>query len=178
MPETLADGVEVVRGAVPQARIDDALRILHLDLLEKGASAQELGEWLWGAHWFPHLNWAPEIVRLAEDLPPPWRTGTFCDPQILLQFPHKGEAPDITFHVDQEPDWAGGRRYLRTVGIPLSPWRRENGALLVGSEEAPQPVELDPGDAVMMRSDVPHSGGVNQTGALRYAVYFRYLSDE
>src|SRR3954453_2877473 len=119
MFERVADGVEIARGHLPRELIDDALRLLHLDLLSNGASADQLGEWLWGAHWFPHLNWAPEITGLAEALPEPWRTGTVCDPQILLQFPHKGPAPEITFHVDEEPGWAGGRRYARTVGIPL-----------------------------------------------------------
>jgi hypothetical protein len=52
--------------------------------------------------------------------------------------------------------WAEGRRYLRTVGIPLSPWRRDNGALLIAANGEPAAVELDPGDAVMMRADVPH----------------------
>ncbi len=167
---------DVARGVVPRERIDDALRLLHLDLLERGASAGELSEWLWGAHWFPHLNYRDEITALADALPEEWRTGTTCDPQILLQFPHTGPAPDVTFHVDQEPDWAKGRRYRRIVGVPLSPWRRENGGLLVQQADGPLPIELDPGDAVMMTPDLPHSGGVNFTGAVRYGVYFRWLA--
>ncbi len=169
---------DVARGVVPRERIDDALRLLHLDLLERGASAGELSEWLWGAHWFPHLNYRDEITALADALPDAWRSGTGCDPQILLQFPHVGPVPDVTFHVDQEPDWAQDRRYLRIVGIPLSPWRRENGGLLVQPDDGePIAVELDPGDAVMMAPDLPHSGGVNFTGAVRYGVYFRWLED-
>jgi ectoine hydroxylase-related dioxygenase (phytanoyl-CoA dioxygenase family) len=38
-------------------------------------------------------------------------------------------------------------------------------------------VELDPGDAVMMTPDLPHSGGVNHTGGVRYGVYFRWVQD-
>jgi hypothetical protein len=30
---------------------------------------------------------------------------------------------------------------------------------------------------VMMSPDLPHSGGVNRTGAIRYGVYFRFLGD-
>ena len=168
---------EIGRGVIPLDLVDDALRVLHLDLLENGASAATLGEWLWGAHWFPHLKYDPAIVALAQALPPAWRTGTMSDPQILLQFPHVGPEPEITFHVDQEPDWADGRGYLRIVGVPLSPWRHENGGLLVETADAPVAVELDPGDAVMMTPDLPHSGGLNRTGAVRYGVYFRWLTD-
>jgi hypothetical protein len=162
---------------VPLELVDDALRLLHLDLLERGPSAEELSRWLWGAHWFPHLNYRDEILALASALPPRWRTGTPCDPQILLQFPHVGPEPEISFHVDREPDWAEGRRYLRIVGVPLSRWCEANGGLLVKQDDGAHPVELEPGDAVMMTPDLPHSGGISRTGALRYGVYFRWLED-
>jgi hypothetical protein len=165
----------VARGIVGPELVDGALRLLHLDLLERGATAETLADWLWSAHWFPHLNQHPAVVALAEALPPEWRTGTLCDPQILLQFPHVGPEPDITFHVDQEPHWAHARHYLRIVGVPLSRWRQENGGLLVQLGEGTVAVELDPGDAVMMTPDLPHSGGVNRTGTVRYGIYFRWL---
>jgi hypothetical protein len=168
---------DIARAVIAPALVDDALRLLHLDLLENGPSAATLGAWLWGAHWFPHLNYAPAILALADALPPAWRTGTMTDPQILLQFPHVGPEPEITFHVDREPDWAQGRGYARIVGVPLSPWRRENGGLLVDLGDEAVAVEIDPGDAVMMAPDLPHSGGVNHTGAVRYGVYFRWLHD-
>jgi hypothetical protein len=176
-PRPTAGEVEVARDVVPADRIDAVLRLLHVDLLERGASAQELSEWLWGAHWFPHLRHRDEVMALTEGLPEAWRTGTVCDPQILLQFPHVGPEPEISFHVDREPEWAAGRRYLRIVGVPLTPWRSENGGLLVQCDDGPQPVEVDPGDAVMMTPQVPHSGGVNVTGSVRYGVYFRWLAD-
>ena len=169
---------EVGRSLIPLDVVDDALRLLHLDLLERGASAATLGEWLWGAHWFPHLNYDPAIVALAEALPAEWRTGRMSDPQILLQFPHVGPDPEITFHVDEEPHWANGRSYLRIVGVPLTPWREENGGLLVKQAGEAVAVELDPGDAVMMSRDLPHSGGVNRTGTVRYGVYFRWLDED
>lgn len=169
--------VEVGRAVVALERIDDALRRLHLDLLERGVSADELSSWLWAAHWFPHLKYDEHIVELARALPEDWQTGTFCDPQVLLQFPHVGPEPEITFHVDQEPQWAEGRRYRRIVGVPLSRWTRENGGLLIERNGAPQSIELEPGDAVMMTPDLPHSGGINRTGSIRYGVYFRWLAD-
>lgn len=160
---------------LPPALVDDALRLLHVDLLERGATPDELGQWLWSMHWFPHLNHDARIVALADALPEDWRSGELCDPQILLQFPHVGPEPEVVFHVDQEPDWAGGRRYRRIVGVPLSPWRRENGGLLVQGDGGPVPVELDPGDAVMFTPDLMHSGGINRSGTIRYGVYFRWL---
>jgi hypothetical protein len=168
---------EVARGVVPQERIDDALRLLHLDLLQRGASAEELSKWLWGTHWFPHLKEREEILALAASLPEGWRTGHPCEPQILLQFPHVGPEPEITFHLDREPPWAGERTYLRIVGVPLSSWRGDNGGLLVETVQGPAPVEADPGDAILLSPDLPHSGGVNHTGSLRYGVYFRWLAD-
>jgi hypothetical protein len=176
-PRTENAGYRVGRSVLAPELIDAALRVLHLDLLENGASAQTLGEWLWAAHWFPHLNYDPAVVAIAEALPAQWRTGTMSDPQILLQFPHTGPEPEITFHVDQEPHWADGRRYVRIVGVPLSPWRGDNGGLLVQTAEGPAPVEADPGDAIAMSPDLPHSGGVNRTGSLRYGVYFRWLAE-
>jgi hypothetical protein len=170
-----ADRLQIARDLVPRRLIDDVLRLIHLDLLEQGADAATLGEWLWNTHWFPHLNWHERVTRLATALPETWRTGEMGDPQILLQFPHVGPEPEITFHTDREPAWAAPRRYLRIVGVPLSPWRRDNGGLLVQHHGEALPVELDPGDAVMMHPDLPHSGGINRTGSLRYGVYFRWL---
>lgn len=169
--------MQIARKVLPLDLVDDALRLLHTDLLQRGASAAELGEWLWGAHWFPHLIRSDEITRLAEALPEEWQTGTRCDPQILLQFPHVGPEPRITFHVDVEPEWAGNGRYLRIVGVPLSRWRRENGGLLVERDDTGVPVELDPGDAVLMAPGLRHSGGVNLTGSVRYGVYFRWIEE-
>jgi hypothetical protein len=168
---------EVARGVVPQERIDDVLRLLHLDLLSRGASAGELSEWLWDAHWFPHLKERPEVFALVESLPEEWKTGRICDPQILLQFPHTGPEPEISFHLDREPEWADGCRYLRIVGVPLSSWRGDNGGLLVETPDGPAPVEADPGDAIAMTPDLPHSGGINHSGSLRYGIYFRWLEE-
>lgn len=170
--------VEVARRAIPDRLVQDALRVLHLDILQRGATAEELGEWLWGTHWFPHLREDPAILALESALTPAWRTGELCEPQILLQFPHSGPEPEITFHLDREPEWAGERRYLRIVGVPLSPWRADNGGLLVRVGDSAVALELDPGDAVMMAPDQWHSGGINRTGGIRYGVYFRWLEPE
>lgn len=174
-PDRGESAIQIARGAIPDRLIDDALRLLHLDILERGASPQELGEWLWGAHWFPHLRYDPAILALEGALAPEWRTGELCEPQILLQFPHTGPEPEISFHLDREPGWAGERRYLRIVGVPLSRWEADNGGLLVRVGGATFALELDPGDAVMMAPHQWHSGGINRTGGVRYGIYFRWL---
>jgi hypothetical protein len=54
--------------------IDDALRILHIDMLEHGYSAQTLGEWPSAMHWFAHFNYRDETLALAPDeWLTPWR---------------------------------------------------------------------------------------------------------
>lgn len=176
--ERVAAGVQLRRAIVPEELIDAALRLLHLDLITRGATAEELGSWLWAVNWFPHLRDDPRITALAQALPAEWRTGQICEPQIILQFPHAGGAePAISYHLDQEPEWAGERRYERIVGIALSRWDRENGGLLIEGPSGSEPlaVELNPGDAVMLEPHVRHSGGINRSGSIRYAVYFRWL---
>jgi hypothetical protein len=170
-------GFEVLRAAVSRKHVERALRHLHLDLVRNGASADTIGSWLWAAHWFPHLRWDPEIVALLEPLPAALREGELCDPQILLHPPDSAEQVELEPHLDREPDWANGRRYARIVGVALSPNRAANGGLVVWPLEGgePEPVELEPGDAVVMNPALPHTSGLNREGAIRYAVYFRFL---
>jgi hypothetical protein len=171
-------GYEVLRGAVPAPAIDCVLRHIHLDLVRNGAPAETIGRWLWASHWFPHLKWDPEVVGLLEHLPEELREGELCDPQILLHPPDSCEDVALTPHVDQEPEWANGRPYVRIVGVALSPNRRSNGGLIVwpltGGEA--EPVELEPGDVVVMDPALPHTSGLNREGSIRYAAYFRFLT--
>jgi hypothetical protein len=170
-------GYAVLRGQVPAAALDRALRHIHLDLVERGLPADELGKWLWSAHWFPHLKWDDEIVGLLEHLPADLRDGELCDPQILLQPPDSAEDVTLAPHVDQEPAWSNGRPYRRIVGVALGPNRRSNGGLVVWPADGGDPlaVELDPGDVVVMSPTLPHTSGLNREGGIRYAAYFRFL---
>jgi len=172
-------GYEVLRAAVPSSAVDLVLRHVHLDLVRNGAPAETIGRWLWAAHWFPHLKWDAEVVGLLDHLPEELREGELCDPQILLQPPDSCEEEvPLTSHVDQEPEWADGRPYLRIVGVALSPNRRSNGGLVVwplGGGE-PHAIELEPGDVVVMDPALPHTSGLNVEGAIRYAAYFRFLA--
>jgi hypothetical protein len=172
-------GYAVLREAVPRDAVEQALRRIHLDLVQRGLPAETLGSWLWAAHWFPHLRWDPAVVGLAWHLPEEFREGRMCDPQIILQPPDESVDGAITPHVDQEPEWANGKRYRTIVGVALSPSLRANGALLVWpfDAEEPEPVELEAGDAVVMHPRLPHSSGLNRAGSIRYAVYFRFLED-
>jgi hypothetical protein len=170
-------GYDVLRGAVPPEAVARALRHIHLDLVRDGASAETIGTWIWSAHWFPHLKWDPEIVGLLDYVPDELREGELCDPQILLQPPDEDGDVQLTPHVDQEPDWANGRRYAHILGVALSPNHRENGGLVVWPLDGgdPEPIELEPGDVVVMDPALPHTSGLNREGGIRYAVYFRLL---
>jgi hypothetical protein len=170
-------GFAVLRDRVPPAAVDGALRHIHLDLLRRGLDAETAGRWLWSAHWFPHLKWDEQIAGLVSFLPEELRDGEQCDPQIIVQPPDDCEDVPLTSHVDQVPDWSGGRPYKRIVGVALSPARASNGGLWVWPFDAakPMPLELGAGDVVVMHPQLPHSSGLNREGAMRYAVYFRFL---
>jgi len=169
-------GYVVLRALVPSEAIEAALRHLHLDVVRNGLSGDTLGGWLWSAHWFPHLKWDAPIVDLVSHVPPELREGELCDPQILLQPPDDCDDQPLVSHVDQEPDWANGRRYRTIVGIALTPARASNGGLVVWPFDSVQEeLELAPGDAVAMHPELPHASGLNREGAIRYAVYFRFL---
>jgi ectoine hydroxylase-related dioxygenase (phytanoyl-CoA dioxygenase family) len=170
-------GYTVLRHQVPAEAVDAALRRIHLDVLCNGLDLRDIGLWLRAMHWFPHLKWEPELTALAEHLPEGLRCGEMCDPQIVLQMPDVDTEVELESHVDQPPDWANGRGYLRIVGVALSPSRESTGGLVVwpldgGETEA---VELEPGDAVVMDPALPHTSGLNREGIIRYAVYFRFL---
>ena len=170
-------GYAMLRQVVPRDAIEEALRHLHLDVVRRGLASDVLGSWLWSSHWFPHLRWDPPIIALVGHLPDELRTGELCDPQIILQPPDTCEDQPLTSHVDQEPPWANGRRYKTIVGVPLTPAHAANGGLVVWPFDAaePEPLELMPGDALVMHPRLPHSSGLNREGAIRYAVYFRFL---
>jgi hypothetical protein len=169
-------GYAVLREVVPPEAIDAALRHLHVDLVQRGLPSETLAPWLWSAHWFPHLKWDPPVVALASYLPDELREGEMCDPQILLQPPDTCADQPLVSHVDQEPEWADGRRYRSILGVALTQSHASNGGLVVwpfdGEQEA---LELAPGDVVVMHPQLPHSSGLNREGAIRYAVYFRFL---
>ena len=172
-----ATGYEILRGAVPRAAVERALRHIHLDLVRNGLPVDTLGNWLWSTHWFPHLKWDEEILGLLEPVPARLRVGELCDPQIILHPPDSAVDHPLSPHVDQEPDWADGRPYRTILGIALTRGHAANGGLIVwpltGAD--PEPVELEPGDVVVMDPSLPHTSGLNREGAIRYTVYFRYL---
>ena len=168
---------EVLRGVVPPEVVDRALRHIHLDLARRGLPPEWLAEWLWSAHWFPHLKWDEPITALVEYLPERLRTGELCDPQIVVQPPDDAEDVELEAHVDRTPDWANGRGYLRIVGVALTRNHAGNGGLVVWPREgaAPETPALEPGDVIVMDPDLPHTSGLNREGAMRYVAYFRFL---
>jgi hypothetical protein len=175
--ETRTRGFAVLRGAIPSDAVDRVLRHLHLDIAKRGLPQEWLSEWLWNAHWFPHLRWDDEVTRLLEHLPAELRDGELCDPQLLLQLPDEATEIELVSHVDRTPDWANGRPNKRILGAALTPNTVANGGLTVWPLDGgdPVPVELDAGDVLVMDPRLPHASGLNRTGGIRYAVYFRFL---
>ena len=174
--EVAGQGYALLPGAVPADAVDGALRHLHLDLVRRGLQAETIGRWLWSAHWFPHLKWDAPIAGLVEHLPEELRWGELCDPQIVLQPPDTCDDQPLEPHVDQEPDWASGRAYARIVGVALTHSRASNVGLSVWPfDRDPHPLDLAPGDVLVMHPKLPHSSGLNREGSIRYAVYFRFL---
>jgi hypothetical protein len=171
-------GWAVVRGAVPRDAIEAAMRRLHLDVVERGLPKDVFDDYLQRMCWFPHLRWEPEILALAEHFPAELRRGEMCEPQILLQPPDAVDDWPIESHVDEPPPWAPGREYDTIVGIALTPSHQANGGVRVWpfDGEDPVPVELDVGDLLVMHPKLPHSGGLNREGSIRYAIYFRFLA--
>jgi phytanoyl-CoA dioxygenase PhyH len=177
--ETRTRGYEILRGVIPEEALDRVLRHIHRDIATRGLPQEWLSQWLWNAHWFPHLRWDEEVLALLEHLPARLRSGELCDPQILLQMPDEAEDLELESHVDQEPEWANGRRYARIAGVALTPNTARNGGLTVwpldGSE--PEAVDLQQGDVLVMDPRLRHASGLNRTGSIRYAVYFRFLAE-
>jgi hypothetical protein len=158
--------------------IHDALLTINRDILSNGILPEHIKSYLSSANWFPHLREHKSIIALREALPDHLQEGTPCEPQILLQFPHVGKEPTLSFHQDKEPPWANGRKYTRIIGVPLSQWRASNGSPIMGSEHTTllRHTNLDPGDILVMSGDQWHSGGVNRSADIRYGVYFRWLA--
>lgn len=171
-------GWAIVRNAVPRAAVETALRRLHLDVVERGLPKDVFDDYLQRMCWFPHLRWEREIVALAEHLPADLRRGEMCEPQILLQPPDTVEDWPIEPHVDELPPWAADREYDAIVGVALTPSHEGNGGVRVWPFDAggPLPVELQTGDLLVMHPKLPHSGGLNREGSIRYAIYFRFLA--
>jgi ectoine hydroxylase-related dioxygenase (phytanoyl-CoA dioxygenase family) len=177
--EALArDGYAILRRVVPRDSIDGALRHIHTDVMTRGLPQEWISEWEWHSkNWFPHLRWDDEIVQLAGHLPASLRTGWPCPPQILLGFPDVGAPTELTPHVDDVPEWAE-KPYASIVGVALTPANERTGGLVVwpfARPDEPVQLDLDAGDAVAMHPQLPHAGGFNSSGEIRYTVYFRYV---
>jgi hypothetical protein len=180
------DGYVLLREAVPQARVDAALRRLNLAFRWDGLTPEQAEEWSNGT-FFPHLRWEPEIWGVLPDAAAEllgWQEGDdWAQPQLLMRFPDEDQPWSLEPHVDRLPEWAPGRRYRGIVGVALTPATARDGAPCVwpgshrGLESAPVDIELRPGDALVMHPQLGHSGRLNLGPTIRTAVYFRLLTD-
>lgn len=163
-----------LRNIIPLELVDKALREIHLDLFEKGISRREIDWWTKQACWFPHLRFSSPILAIRDALPDDLKTGEMCEPQILLTVPETFIG-SLDYHIDEEPPWANGRKYLRIVGVPLTSYTHENGGIVIKTSEGIVNPELNAGDVFVMRPDVPHTRGINRSGNIRYSLYFRWI---
>jgi hypothetical protein len=179
-----AVGYVVCRQAVQPRLLDAALRRLNVEIARIGLSADEIRDGVRGT-FFPHLRWDPEVLELqqrAAELVSPEPGEQWADPQLLLRFPDEAESWPQVPHIDQVPPWAGGRPYAAVVGVAITRSLAEDGCLTVwpgshtGATSAPEPVELHPGDIVVMHPQLSHCAGLNRSAAVRYAAYFRLLA--
>jgi len=170
----------VLRDVVPRGSVDTALRCLHLDLLRRGLPVERIAEWQDAKCWFPHLRWEPAIVQLLEHVPAELQQGLPCEPQILLHLPDEAEEWPLVPHVDDPPPWAEGRPYSSIVGVALSAGTERHGGLVVWPFDGspPRPLDVAPGDVVVMHPRLEHSGTLNRSGEIRYVVYFRFVAGD
>jgi hypothetical protein len=183
--QVLADeGYVVLRGAVGEAAITAALRLLNLTIRLRGLTAEEINV-CQQTTFFPHLRWDPEVWGV---LPPAaaeligWQEGDdWAEPQLLLRFPDEVQSWPLEPHVDQLPSWSDAKSYRGIVGIALSSAAANDGAPRVlprshrGEKLEPVPVPMAAGDALVMHPDLAHSGSLNLGSTIRYAIYFRLL---
>lgn len=107
----------------------------------------------------------------------------WADPQLLIRFPDEAHDWPLTPHVDDPPPWAPDRSYRAICGVALSRSLAADGCLAVwpgshlGRSEGPILIELNTGDAVLMHPALQHSSTLNRGGRVRYAVYFRLLTE-
>lgn len=168
--------MNIVRNIIPKDAIQNVLRIIHLDLYKNGISAREIEWWNNSVCWFPHLRFDSGIIDLLNYLPEYLTTGNLCEPQIILSFPEI-EGHGLGFHTDKEPDWALDKKYTRIIGVPLTPFTEDNGGIVFLENNEYITPRLFPGDIVIFDRHVLHSKGINNTGEIRYSVYFRWVEE-
>lgn len=176
-------GFVVHRELIGSDAVEGVLRLLNLEISRGGLTPDEISRCS-RSTFFPHLRWERQVVSLrtqVEQVVAPAVGEQWADSQLLLRFPDEAEQWPLIPHVDELPPWALDRCYRAIVGVALSPWSRRDGCLAVWPyshadvDSEPVPVELDPGDVVVMHPGLHHSSTLNTGGRIRYAVYFRLL---
>lgn len=171
----MSNGYEILRGLGIAHYAEAVLREMYLDFAKHGLSHREINCWNKDACWFPDLREHETVTALRDALPAELKTGVPCEPQLLWHLPSVFSGEPWP-HIDQEPPWANGRKYIRIVGVALSDWKRENGApVLWSSVDEKITACLNRGDVLVMEPHVPHTRGINQSGEVRAAAYFRFL---
>lgn len=170
----MVEEYEIIKNVIPSGAIENVLRTIHLDLAEKGISKRELEWWEGQSCWFPHLRFSDEVYEVEKHIPERFKSEYKCEPQILVSLPEVYDG-ELEFHTDEEPDWAGNKKYKSIVGIPLSPFNSRNGGIRLLTKEGMVIPQLSPTDLLVMNPTLAHSRGINRSGEIRYALYFRWV---
>lgn len=164
----------IIRNVVPRRLVENALRAINMRVYEHGLTVEESHEWAQSSCWFPDLC-SPEHPTLTElweraarALRPPEHEERWT--QIILQVPVLGTA-EVQFHRDDPPP--DGRQFTFACGATLTPASPWYGGLQFPAHD---PIFMEPGDVIQFDPNELHTGGRNQSGALRYVVYFRTLA--
>jgi ectoine hydroxylase-related dioxygenase (phytanoyl-CoA dioxygenase family) len=184
MTRVIEDSYVMELGVVSNEVITNAMRLLHLEIVNWGLTKEQIDEWHNNKCWFPTLRYHPAILALIDAVPNEYKVGQMCEPQILFHFPDTADEWDFEMHQDKEPEWANGRKYTSIVGVALTPNNEENGGLVVRTVDEGEfgedfPTEpMEPGDIIVFDPLLWHRGGLNRTGQIRAMVYFRFLEEE
>ena len=183
-PSFTRAGYEVHRQLVPQQLTTAAVRLLNLEIVRRGLTAEAIADGVHGT-FFPHLRWDTEVLAIQQQLDQVvnrTEDEQWADPQLLLRFPDERTDGQPWPHLDEPPPWADGRNYRVIAGVALSPSRVNDGCLRVWTNShvteptRHAPVELDPGDVVLMHPNLWHASTANRGPWIRYAAYFRLLA--
>jgi hypothetical protein len=174
-------GFIVFRAVVPDDVVDRARRLLNIEIVQRGLTADEISGGAYSAL-SPQLRSEPAVMDVRgciESVIQPRHDETWADAQISLRFPDLAEDRPLTPHVDALPARAADRSHRAIVGVALAPSGACDGSLVVwprshvGEATDPVRVELAAGDIVVMHPMLQHSSTLNRGGEVCCALYFR-----
>jgi hypothetical protein len=157
--------MRILKEQVPEAAVDKALQFIS-------RTPKDTLDW-------HDVRLDHNIMQLLAYLPAPapeFKT-QLCEPQIVWDYldnPWKSDG--ATYHVDEPPPWANGRKYHSIYAVALTESNRFNGGVVFKMGSMNVQHELNPGDLIIFDGHTEHvTGRFWPQGKDRIAVYFRFL---